>query len=472
MERSSPSVVKYSPEDVSMQVDSPASQEQESVTEAIDEPHSLVTAENDHLTRHLRNMENVIIKFRSVKSINSACFKGEDLTEWLKETLDFNDDKETGHFGNLLIKYGYIFPLSSPYSTYDVIKEANYRIQNEEYWISKNFATTRKENAVYKLKVKELSYGHYELFAWDSIEKEFKGKDWDEIESIANKEIDWHKALNEKEQERYSLSECAFWKVNHGFGMGFHLNETNVIGGRQDKYMHDGKPCGVKSFYKSFPEQRPSRKRKISEERPSEKRREMLQELIKETRKRIEFLKLDDAAEKIKNRNEQIIIYCKNHTQRDKIAVKAQSRRDMEISILVPYTFEDVERDENSYGMFREFVARKYSDYIVHLDFNKACKRFKNFLMIDKPQAATAIYERFIMENAEREISSLPREVRDEITRDMNEKNITPYMFCNAWRHSLDMIEGDVLSDFLASYELTQPRRSSLSSIFARWLRL
>ncbi|XP_029453421.1 regulator of G-protein signaling 9 isoform X2 [Rhinatrema bivittatum] len=140
---------------------------------------------------------------------------GHDILEWIIQRLQITDE-EAQNFGNLMVKYGYIYPLQEPKNLVLKVDHSLYRFQTPYFWPTQQWPAEDTDYAIYLAKKNIRKKGileEYEKENYSFLNKKINHK-WDFVIMQAKEQ---YKAGKERKKADKVVLECqekAYWLVH------------------------------------------------------------------------------------------------------------------------------------------------------------------------------------------------------------------------------------------------------------------
>ncbi|XP_048407622.1 regulator of G-protein signaling 11 isoform X1 [Stegostoma tigrinum] len=207
----------------------------------------------------LAKMEKVIvamqdpdvgIKMKYQKLVITAiphAVTGNDIVKWLIQNFSISEE-ESLHLGDLLVKYGYIYPLKDPKNLVLQADDSPYRFQTPYFWTSYKWPATELDYAIYLTKKSTRRQGDlvdYEKDSYSLLHKRINHT-WDFVVMQAREQLRAAKQRRKSDRVVLDCQEQAYWLVNRPPPGAINIMESTPKGSN----IHTTKVKLNSAFYK------------------------------------------------------------------------------------------------------------------------------------------------------------------------------------------------------------------------------
>ncbi|XP_069762161.1 regulator of G-protein signaling 11 [Narcine bancroftii] len=158
-------------------------------------------------------MRTKIQRFRGTPIAHTIT--GHDIFEWLLQNVSTSEE-ESFHLGDLIIKYGYIYPLKDPKNLILRVDDSPYRFQTPYFWTSQKWPATELDYAIYLAKKNIRKQGDlfdYEKDIYNLLHTRINHT-WDFVVMQAREQLRAAKQRKRSDRIVLDCQEHAYWMVN------------------------------------------------------------------------------------------------------------------------------------------------------------------------------------------------------------------------------------------------------------------
>ncbi|XP_043567496.1 regulator of G-protein signaling 11 [Chiloscyllium plagiosum] len=172
---------------------------------------------------------------------------GNDIVEWLIQNFSISEE-ESLHLGDLIVKYGYIYPLKDPKNFVLRADDSPYRFQTPYFWTSYKWPATELDYAIYLTKKNIKRQGDlvdYEKDSYNLLHKRINHT-WDFVVMQAREQLRAAKQRRKSDRVVLDCQEQAYWLVNRPPPGAINIMESTPKGSN----IHTTKVTLNSAFYK------------------------------------------------------------------------------------------------------------------------------------------------------------------------------------------------------------------------------
>ncbi|XP_072916668.1 regulator of G-protein signaling 11 [Hemitrygon akajei] len=140
---------------------------------------------------------------------------GNDIFQWLLQNVSTTEE-ESFHLGDLIIKYGYIYPLKDAKNLVLRVDDSPYRFQTPYYWTSHKWPATELDYAIFLAKKnikKQGDLADYEKDNYNRLHTRINHT-WDFVVMQAREQLRAAKQRKKSDRIVLDCQEQAYWLVN------------------------------------------------------------------------------------------------------------------------------------------------------------------------------------------------------------------------------------------------------------------